>query len=86
MSTVYQKEVIRKHLLDGNSITQIQAFKLCRTTRLATHIHKLRCEGYDIFTTMHYDNGTCYGEYVLIKNRKQYIELLRMQHQLKLDL
>ena len=45
-----QKSIVRQHLLDGKSITQIEAFNLCGSLRLSAIIFKLREEGLPIVT------------------------------------
>ena len=45
-----QKQLILKHLMDGKSITQAEAFDLYNCWRLAPWICKLRKEGYSIRT------------------------------------
>ena len=43
-----QKSVVRQHLLDGKSITQLEALKLCGSLRLSAIIFVLREEGLPI--------------------------------------
>jgi len=43
-----QKSVVRQHLLDGKSITQLEALKLCGSLRLSAIIFCLREEGLPI--------------------------------------
>jgi hypothetical protein len=45
-----QKSVVRQHLLDGNSITPLEALRLCNSLRLSAIIFKLREEGLPIVT------------------------------------
>lgn len=45
-----QKSVVRQHLLDGKSITQLEASRLCGSLRLAAIIFDLREEGLPIET------------------------------------
>ena len=45
-----QKSIVRQHLLDGNSITPLEAFNLCGSLRLSAIIFKLREEGLPIVT------------------------------------
>lgn len=45
-----QKAMIRAHLLDGKSITQLEALRLCNSLRLSAIIFKLREEGLPIVT------------------------------------
>lgn len=45
-----QKSVIRQHLLDGKSITQLEALRLCGSLRLSAIIYDLREEGLQIKT------------------------------------
>ena len=45
-----QKSVVRQHLLDGKSITQLEALPLCGSLRLSAIIFDLREEGLPIET------------------------------------
>ena len=45
-----QKSIVRQHLLDGNSITPLEALRLCNSLRLSAIIFKLREEGLPIVT------------------------------------
>lgn len=45
-----QKSIVRQHLLDGNSITPLDALRLCNSLRLSAIIFKLREEGLPIVT------------------------------------
>ena len=45
-----QKSIVRQHLLDGNSITPLEALKLCGSLRLSAIIFKLREDGLPIVT------------------------------------
>lgn len=45
-----QKSIVRQHLLDGNSITPLEALNLCNSLRLSAIIFKLREEGLPIVT------------------------------------
>jgi len=45
-----QKSIVRQHLLDGKSITQIEALNLCGSLRLSAIVFKLREEGLPIIT------------------------------------
>lgn len=45
-----QKSVVRQHLLDGKSITQLEALRLCGSLRLSAIIFDLREEGLPIIT------------------------------------
>lgn len=58
------KAHLKIHLLQGKSITQLQAFQMWRTTRLAVFINRLRKEGLKIQTIM-VKAGTdaCYAKY-----------------------
>lgn len=46
------KAHLKVHLLQGKSITQLQAFKMWKTTRLAVFINRLRRDGMKIQTIM----------------------------------
>lgn len=43
-----QKSIVRQHLLDGNSITPLEALRLCGSLRLSAIIFRLREEGLPI--------------------------------------
>ena len=45
-----QKSVVRQHLLDGNSITPLEALNRFGIFRLAAVVHELRDEGLNIIT------------------------------------
>lgn len=45
-----QKSIVRQHLLDGKSITPLEALRLCNSLRLSAIIFKLREEGLPIVT------------------------------------
>jgi hypothetical protein len=45
-----QKSIIRQHLLDGKSITPLEALRLCSSLRLSAIIYDLREEGLQIET------------------------------------
>ena len=45
-----QQSIVRQHLLDGKSITQLEALNLCGSLRLSAIIFDLREEGLPIET------------------------------------
>lgn len=45
-----QKSVVRQHLLDGNSITPLEALNLCGSLRLSAIVFRLREEGLPVVT------------------------------------
>ena len=45
-----QKSIVRQHLLEGKSITQLEALNLCGSLRLSAIIFDLREEGLPIIT------------------------------------
>ena len=45
-----QKSIVRQYLLDGNSITPLEALNLCGSLRLSAIVFKLREEGLPILT------------------------------------
>ena len=45
-----QKSIVRQHLLDGNSITPLEALNRFGIFRLAAVVHELRDEGLNIIT------------------------------------
>lgn len=67
-----QKQVkarLKTYLLMGKSITQAQALKRWKTSRLAVFINRLRNDGMEIDTEMVTDKrtGDVYGKYKLAK-------------------
>ena len=60
-----QKSEILRHLKKGNSITQVEAFKLFSCFRLASRIEELRVEN-EITTNMVGTNKKKYASYVLV--------------------
>lgn len=47
-----QKEEIRYHLLQGRSLTALEALDLYGSLRLASRVSKIRKDGLNIITTM----------------------------------
>lgn len=45
-----QKSIVRQHLLDGNSITPLEALNLCGSLRLSAIVFKLREDGLPVVT------------------------------------
>ena len=45
-----QKSIVRQHLLDGNSITPLEALNRFGIFRLSAVVHELRDEGLNIIT------------------------------------
>lgn len=61
-----QRQRIRRYLLDGNSITPIDALRKFGAFRLADHIFQLKKRyGMDVVTEMIYDDGKRYAKYYL---------------------
>jgi hypothetical protein len=59
---------LKVHLLLGKTITQKEAYKMWRTTRLASYVRRLRVMQYDIHTEIVYaKNGDQFGRYSLKK-------------------
>lgn len=61
-----QTEQIRNHLLEGKSITPIDALREYGCFRLAARIDELRKEGLEIQTAKEKRNGKAYARYALI--------------------
>jgi hypothetical protein len=63
-----QKQQILKHLMEGKSITQAEAFDLYNCWRLAPWISRLRQEGYNILTLdePNVTNSGIHARYILI--------------------
>ncbi len=59
------KNRLRKHLLSGGKVTQNQALRWWRTSRLAVYVRRLRKEGMKntLKTKMIYRNGDCFAQY-----------------------
>ena len=63
---------VESTLRKGILLTQIDAFKGCKTIRLASHIEYLRKRGLNIITHIKLTkNGTRYAAYQLIKGKKK---------------
>lgn len=63
---------VRQHLARGKSLTALEAMSLYSIFRLASIIHNLRGQGYNIITDIKYDmNGTEYAEYRLVARRQR---------------
>ena len=60
-----QTEQIRNHLLEGKSITPMDALREYGCFRLAARIDELRKEGLEIKTTKEKRNGKAYARYAL---------------------
>lgn len=61
-----QREIILNHLKANESITPLDALKLCGCFRLAAIIWTLREDGYDIETELVYDGNKKYAKYRLV--------------------
>lgn len=60
--------LLKKHLLSGKSLSQLEAIGLYGAYRLAARVKELRDRGWDIITTIKEDpNGDTYAEYSLAK-------------------
>lgn len=64
-STDSQREMILEYLQTHDSITALEALKLCGCFRLAAIIWLLRDDGYDIRTKMVGEGNKKYAEYSL---------------------
>lgn len=63
-----QQRQIANHLLAGKNITQLKADHVYKVTNLPDVIMKLRRRGYDIKTTVLFDeSGSKYASYTLVK-------------------
>jgi len=61
-----QNTEILAHLQDGNTLTPLQALRLCGSMRLAARIDDLRSDGHDIKTELVYvKKGTRVARYSL---------------------
>ena len=58
-----QLQDIKKHLLSGKSISQLEALKLFGCLRLAARINQLRDQGLPIKTIMFDDGNKKYAKY-----------------------
>jgi hypothetical protein len=65
-------------LLQGKTITQNQALKLWRTSRLSVFIHRLRKDhGMKIRTELKYSADDSFAEYSLIITKKKKLNFLK---------
>ncbi len=62
-----QTDVIRSHLINGNSLTPIDALQQFGCFRLAARIDELRKQGLDIETIKERRNGKSYARYQIRK-------------------
>lgn len=65
-----QKDLVLSHLKRHKSITSWEAIQLFRITRLASVIHLLKADGYNIFTTKEHNENKTWAKYTLLKNSK----------------
>lgn len=62
---------VANHLVRHKTITSWKAIELYRATRLADIIFKLKCQGWDISSTLRFEpDGTRYAVYRLISYPK----------------
>lgn len=62
---------VAHHLIRKKSITSWDAIQLYRATRLADIVFKLKCQGWDISSTLRFDpDGTRYAVYRLVSYPK----------------
>ena len=61
-----QSYQIREYLLQGNTITAMEALRLFRCFRLSGRIYNLRKEGLNISTTIIKINGKRVAEYSIV--------------------
>ena len=62
---------VANHLVRQKTITSWKAIELYRATRLADIIFKLKCQGWDIVSTLRFEpDGTRYAVYRLISYPK----------------
>jgi hypothetical protein len=74
MSKVRQLEArIKIALLEGKKLTSAKVWAKYHSSRLASYIHRLRCKGLKIETTMvtDPDTGDTYAEYTIPKRKKE---------------
>jgi|6_EtaG_2_1085325.scaffolds.fasta_scaffold220853_1 hypothetical protein len=64
-----QKEKILNYLMEGNKLTQIDAFELFGCFRLASRIHDLRLDGHNIKTKTTKSRNATYASYYLENTR-----------------
>jgi hypothetical protein len=63
---------VANHLVRHKTITSWKAIELYRATRLADIIFKLKCQGWDIVSTLRFEpDGTRYAVYRLISYPKK---------------
>ena len=62
---------VANHLIRKKSITSWDAIQLYRATRLADIVFKLKCQGWDISSTLRFEpDGTRYAVYRLVSYPK----------------
>ena len=60
-----QKEMIKKHMESGFTLTPLEALRFYNCFRLADVVFKLKKDGMDIITNLVEDNGKTFAEYHL---------------------
>ena len=65
---------IVKYMRTHTGITQMDAYDLCKATRLAAIIHELKNKGYEIKTIYHQMKVGRYAEYQLTPKFKKYLD------------
>lgn len=69
MNEYSQRNIIKRHLLSGKSITPVEALQLCSCFRLASVIHRLRNEDGLCIKTVMVENkrGNSFAKYYIEK-------------------
>ncbi len=65
MAKQYIKTLLRNYLLQGKSITGLQALNRWGTIRLAVYVQRLRDEGYNVKKEMVKEKNKTYAKYFI---------------------
>lgn len=65
MPKQYIKTLLRNYLLQGKTITSLQALRRWGTIRLPVYVQRLRNEGYKVKTEMVKEKGKTFAKYYL---------------------
>lgn len=63
-------EQVRQHFIEYGKLTNWECIQKYRYTKLADAVYKLKKQGMNIITVMHYKDGTSYAEYVYVEEQK----------------
>jgi len=60
-----KQELVKKHLLEGKTITHLEAERLYHHSRVSSTIHRLREKGYNVKTDMITDGESEFALYYI---------------------